>query len=270
MPLAIHEVRADGASPEKWLVFLHGILGSGANWRTFARQVTAAKPEWGALLIDLRLHGESTGFAPPHTVASAADDIVAACADKRLAGVLGHSFGGKVALALAAKRTDVEQLFVVDSTPGARTDYRGSSGVRAIVEMLRELPESFADRNAFTQWCVERGVARPTAMWLAMNVRADDHGRFVFRIDVASIRDMMEDYFRVDLWDVIERPRIDSEPVLHTHLIAGGKSEVLDASDQERALRAPRCTVDVIPAAGHWVHVDAPEELKSMVLAYLG
>jgi pimeloyl-ACP methyl ester carboxylesterase len=263
--LVVHPVTATDASPNKWLVFLHGILGSGANWRTFARQITAAKPEWGALLVDLRLHGESIGFEPPHTLAAAANDVVEACAGKRIAGILGHSFGGKVGIAAAPSFVDLEHLFVVDSTPAARPDYRGSSGVRAVVELLRELPDHFSDRSSFTQWATDRGVARPTAMWLAMNVRQDAQGRFVFRMDVPSVRAMMEDYFEVDLWPVIDNP----ENLFHTHLIAGGKSEVVDADDREHAERAPRCTIDVIPSAGHWVHVDAPDELKTIVLAYL-
>lgn len=267
--LAIHPVTAPDSEPQKWLVFLHGILGSGANWRTFAKQITAAKPEWGALLVDLRLHGESLGFAPPHTLAAAALDVVEAVAGKRIGGILGHSFGGKVGIEcarrLAATSSDLEHLFVIDSTPAARPDYRGSSGVRAVVELLRELPEYFENRNDFTQWAVDRGVGRPTAMWLAMNVRQNDQGHFVFRIDVPSIRSMMEDYFKVDLWPVIENP----ENLFHTHLIAGGKSEVVDADDRERAAKAPRCSLDVIPSAGHWVHVDAPEELKTIVLGYL-
>lgn len=263
--LATYPVTAPGATPDRWLVFLHGILGSGANWRTFARQIVAAKPEWGALLVDLRLHGESRGFEPPHTIATAAADVVAACKDLRVEGILGHSFGGKVAIECAKSLPQLAHLFVIDSTPGARLDYRGSSGVRGIVELLRELPDHFPDRNAFTSWATDRGISRPTAMWLAMNVRQDGDGRFVFRIDVASIRDMMEDYFKVDLWPVLE----DASYLMTSHLIAGGKSEVLDAADRGRAAHCPRATVDVIAEAGHWVHVDAPDELRQLVLDYL-
>ena len=264
--LATYPVTAGpDAKPDRWLVFLHGILGSGANWRTFARQIVAAKPEWGALLVDLRLHGESRGFSPPHTIATAAADVVDACKDLRVEGILGHSFGGKVALECAKSLPVLAHLFVIDSTPGARVDYRGSSGVREIVELLRELPDHFPDRNFFTKWAEDRGISRPTAMWLAMNVRPDADGRFVFRIDIGSIRDMMEDYFEVDLWPVIEDPSY----LMTTHLIAGEKSQVLDAADRERATKAPRATVDVIEKAGHWVHADAPDELRQLVLDYL-
>jgi len=273
--LSIAPVTAKDATPGKWLVFLHGILGSGANWRTFARQVVATRPEWGALLVDLRLHGDSQGFAPPHTLESAARDIVEAIPafpdHAPIRGVLGHSFGGKVGIELARQLAEssngpLEQLIVVDSTPGARPDYRGSSGVRHIVDLLTQLPEAFPDRNAFTAWAEERGVSRPTAMWLAMNVRpVPNTTRFEFRLDIPSIRTMMEDYFTRDLWPVIEAP----PGAMKTHLITGGDSDVVDAADLERARRAPRATVDVIPNAGHWVHVDAPDTLRELVLGYL-
>jgi pimeloyl-ACP methyl ester carboxylesterase len=272
--LAMARVVAPGVTPARWLVFLHGILGSGANWRSFARQVVTARPAWGALLVDLRLHGESRDFSPPHTVEAAADDVVRALAAEGLLdsarGALGHSFGGKVALALArqlgAAERPLEQLFVIDSTPGARPDGRGSSGVRHIVELLTELPSEFADRNAFTAWIEARGVSRPTAMWLAMNVRPEPGTtRFVFRIDIEQVRAMMNDYFLTDFWPVVERP----EPGRHTHLVTGEKSEVVDAPDRARAAACPRTTVDVVAGAGHWVHVDAPDRLLEIVLGYL-
>lgn len=279
--LATSLVTAKDATPERWIVFLHGILGSGANWRTFARQIVAALPRWGALLVDLRLHGDSVGFAPPHTLEAAARDVVEALHRGPIPigsarAVLGHSFGGKVGIELArqlaaSENGPLDQLFVIDSTPGTRKDYRGSSGVRQIIELLMNLPEEFPDRNAFTAWVEERGVSRPIAMWLAMNVRpVPNTTRFEFRIDVRQVRAMMEDYFQHDVWDVLENPPgLIPGQEMRTHIIAGGNSEVLDARDLERARLLPHATVDVIPNAGHWVHVDAPDALRELVLGYL-
>jgi esterase len=276
--LATSQVTNDaaGGSPERSIVFLHGILGSGANWRTFARHLVTARPQWAALLVDLRLHGDSRDFAPPHTLESAAADVVRTVDELGLPvrAVLGHSFGGKVGIAVARQLAEasparaLDDLFVVDSTPGARPDGRGSSGVRQIVELLLDLPEEFPDRSSFTSWIEARGVSRPTAMWLAMNVRPiPNTTRFAFRIDVPAVRSMMVDYFARDLWDVLESP----PGAMRTHLIAGGKSEVVDDADRERAQHAaPRVTIDVLPDASHWVHVDAPDELLALVLGYLG
>src|SRR5687768_11357079 len=125
MPLATQIVSAPESTPDRTLVFLHGILGSGANWRTFAKQVVAAKPRWRAMLVDLRLHGDSTDLPPPHTVDTAANDIVETMQGSKVDAILGHSFGGKVALALAEKLSgDLDRLFVVDANPGSRPDAR--------------------------------------------------------------------------------------------------------------------------------------------------
>ena len=264
-----------GTSPPRLMLFLHGILGSGPNWRTFAKQVVTARPDVGAVLVDLRLHGDSQeGFAPPHTISAAAGDVqqliamLEASSTSRVRGVIGHSFGGKIALELARQRKgDLDQLFVIDSTPSARPSKRGSESTQHIVDLLADLPTEFADRKAFTAWIEERGVSRPTAMWLAMNVRPlPNTTRFVFRVDVAGIRAMLQDYFRVDLWDVLERPAWDG---MRSHLIVGGRSDIVDASDRERAKRCPYTTLDVIDEADHWVHVDAPDALRTLVLGYL-
>lgn len=252
------------------MVFLHGILGSGANWRSFARAFVKERPDWGAVLVDLRLHGDSLeGFAPPHTVAAAAEDVhrLFEVVPGPVRGVLAHSFGGKVALALTARVAgDLDDVFVVDATPGARPDARGSESTRHIVELLATLPPEFPDRNAFVQYVEERGVTRPTAMWLAMNVRpVPNTTRFVFRIDIAAIRQMLDDYFALDLWPVLEEP----PGGVWTHLVAGGRSTVVDAADRARAERCPHTTLDVIEDAGHWVHADAPEALRQIVLSRL-
>lgn len=276
-------VSASSASrpPTRWMIFLHGILGSGANWRTFAKQIVAARPEWGAVLVDLRLHGESQqGFPPPHTLSAAARDVqeliaslesdVAGTGGAPVRAVLGHSFGGKVALELASQRKgDLDQLFMIDSTPSARTDKRGSESTQHIVDLLTHLPTEFPDRAAFTAWIEARGVSRPTAMWLAMNVRPLPHTtRFVFRVDIAGIREMLDDYFRVDLWGLLEHP--PSEASMQAHLIVGGRSGVVDQADREHVERCPKTTLDVIEEADHWVHVDAPDALRELVLGYLG
>lgn len=281
MPLAHSLVSSEtadtGPRPARWMLFLHGILGSGANWRTFAKQIVAAEPAWGAVLVDLRLHGESQqGFPPPHTLAAAASDVQELIATLErengapVRAVLGHSFGGKVALELARQRKgDLDQLFVIDSTPSARPDGRGSESTAHIVDLLTQLPAEFPDRAAFTAWIEERGVSRPTAMWLAMNVRpVTNTTRFVFRVDVAGIREMLADYFRVDLWDILEHPPATAP--MKAHLIIGGRSGVVDQADREHAARCPETTLDVIADADHWVHVDAPDALRALVLGYLG
>src|SRR5580692_7313306 len=103
------------------MLVLHGILGSGNNFATIARRLAAACPAWGFALVDLRMHGQSQGAPPPHTIAAAAEDLGRLEEGLRspVAGVMGHSFGGKVALAYAARaQHELDQVWVLDASPG--------------------------------------------------------------------------------------------------------------------------------------------------------
>ena len=83
----------------KTIFVLHGIFGSFRNWRSFALRLHRQQQNFRIVLIDLRCHGDSSGQQAPHTLAACAQDILALA---RSIGhpdvVIGHSFGGKVAL----------------------------------------------------------------------------------------------------------------------------------------------------------------------------
>jgi pimeloyl-ACP methyl ester carboxylesterase len=259
--------------PQRWALVLHGILGTKANWRGVMRRVVAARPAWGALLVDLRNHGESKrGFAPPDTVAAAAADLerLVAHAGLHVDAVIGHSYGGKVALALAGRwRGEVDHVVVVDSAPGARADARGSEGTVAVVDLLAGLPRRHQSRESFVEAVVGAGHAREMATWLAMNLERDGDG-FVLAIDPARIRAMLDDYFAVDLWFLLE----ELPGRMTVDVLVGGRSGVLSAADRERlgrlaAAHPARLRVSVVPDAGHWVHVDAPEATVDHLLRAL-
>src|SRR5688500_14742418 len=142
--LAFERVTAPGATPARSVLFLHGILGRGSNWRSFAKRLVAERPAWAAVLVDPREHGGSRGMEPPHTVAQAAADLDPLAARLAEDGmpvrlVIGHSFGGKVALDWAGGEMREHDTMVVDSTPGARPDHRGSEGTVAAVALLGEI-----------------------------------------------------------------------------------------------------------------------------------
>ncbi|HEY2367730.1 MAG TPA: alpha/beta hydrolase, partial [Polyangiaceae bacterium] len=150
------------------MAFLHGILGSSSNWRSFAQRLMRQKPGWRALLVDLRKHGGSQDADPPHTLAACAADL--AELEKsvgRIDAVLGHSFGGKVALEYVFQRKDLELAWILDSAPGARPDRRGSESTVQIVKLIGTLPERFDTRDAFVEYVEKQGVERSIAMWLA-------------------------------------------------------------------------------------------------------
>lgn len=262
-----HSLVAATDAPARWMYFLHGILGTGQNLRTIAKAFVAKRPQWGAALVDLRLHGQSRDVAPPDDLASCARDLVEleAAIPGPVRGVFGHSFGGKVALEYLRVQPAIELAFIVDSTPGARPDARGSETTVGVVRLLDGLPRRLATRDEFVSLIMAAGHSREIAMWLALNVRPLKEGGYSFVLDIPRIAAMLDRYFVTDAWDVVERG------TTHIEMIVGGRSNVLDPADRARAMRIAaesrgRVGFHLIPDAGHWVHVDTPNELVDLVV----
>ena len=81
-------------------------------------------------------------------------------------------------------------------------------------------------------------------------------------------RNLLADYFRRDLWDVIETPLPPSE----IHVVRADQSDVLSAGDMKR-LPAARLNGRVHIhqlRGGHWLHVDNPGGLVKRVRDHLG
>jgi pimeloyl-ACP methyl ester carboxylesterase len=270
MGLASSLVTADGATPARWAFFLHGLFGSGANWQGFARKLVAARPEWGAVLLDLRLHGESQGFAPPHTLAAAAADVrdAVAAGPGPARAVIGHSLGGKIALLLAAQPpAGLEQIWVLDASPSVRPARGSNDLTRRVFDALAALPERVASRREFVLELGRRGVDEALGMWLAKNLVRDDRG-LRFALDLSAISELLADFDRSDLWSLLAAPRQG----IRLHAVIGGRSTSISATDRDRLQEAAKQDVIELlelPDAGHFLHVDDPEGLLRLIVAGL-
>ena len=294
-PFLSHDrITADGAEPRAWLYVLHGVYGAGRNWASVMRRLVRERPDWGVLLIDLRQHGESQGFSGPHTIQAAAADLerLAEHTGLRPHAVLGHSFGGKVALVFAgAAATPPRQVWVIDSTPQSRVP---DGSAWDMLELLESLPRRFDSRNDLVEQLIERGQPKPLAQWLATNLVADDDGDskaaeapeaddaddadskaaaardggYRWRLDFDSIRQLLISFFETDAWDVVETPPDGTE----IHLVKAEDSRVLTGEPLERAERAAatggRTFVHRI-AGGHWVNAENPAAVESLLVQML-
>jgi lipase len=99
------------------LLAIHGLTGHGRRWETLASQHLA---EFAVTAPDLVGHGRSSWDAPWSIDANVA--ALAQLLDAESAGqvvVVGHSFGGAIALGLAAARPDlVANLVLLDPAVG--------------------------------------------------------------------------------------------------------------------------------------------------------
>jgi pimeloyl-ACP methyl ester carboxylesterase len=176
---------------------------------------------------------------------------------------MGHSFGGKVALAYAARApAAMDQVWVLDASPGTQRDRAGST--EAIVRMLREMEQPFPSRERFIELVTREGHDRAIAEWLAMNVRRADDG-LRLRLDLDAIDALLDAYFATDLWPVLDLAR----GARAFHVVVAGRSDAWSHDDRARlaalAAHEPRVHAHLIEDAGHWVHVDAPDALFELM-----
>jgi esterase len=263
-------VTAPAATPTRWLLVLHGLLGRGSNWRSLTRALVEARPHWGGVLVDVRMHGDSQGFAPPHSVASAAEDldVLARALPGPVEGVLGHSLGGKIALAWAAGARGLRHLLLLDTNPGPRPDGGGSETTAQVLSVLRKLQAPFASRESFVAQVETAGVAPAVARWLAQNLVAAPGG-FTFALDLQAMHSLFSDVLHRDDWPLLSAP----PPGLQVDVILGGHSTTVDAEARRRLeglARAGLLRLTVLPEAGHWVQVDDAQGTLRAVTQALG
>jgi pimeloyl-ACP methyl ester carboxylesterase len=153
-PVKLNYFTVGSATSAPPLLLLHGLLGSGNNFRTLcaalhketARQVFA---------LDLRNHGRSP-HSPIMTYESMCSDLDHFAHQHGLHqfALLGHSLGGKVSVCVAAvfkpqvamayavhNPTVVRDLCVVDIAPMAYSSPSDSMGeVATVIKALHDLP----------------------------------------------------------------------------------------------------------------------------------
>lgn len=247
------------------LVMLHGIYGRGRNWQAVARGLVARRPEYTCWLVDLPHHGNSGAGAHGETVHGLAADVADWLSAHSMTpdAILGHSYGGKVALAMA-QRADSQaiQVWVIDSTPEARPPSGSAWNMLAVVG---DRPGPFTSREEAVEAVVKAGFTLGVAQWMATNVVRDgDH--FRWRIDRDIMERLLRDFFATDLWAVVEHPA----PGHDIHFLKASESSAISAEAVARIERASGARVHLhLRQGGHWIHAESPEVVTELLLEHL-
>jgi pimeloyl-ACP methyl ester carboxylesterase len=239
------------------LLVLHGLFGSGTNWRRIARGLEDCR---SAYLLDARNHGGSP-HAPDMDYAALAADV-AAFMDARgipRADVIGHSMGGKTAMRLALDAPQrVARLMVVDIAP----DVSASDHV-PLIHALRGLPVERFQRRGEADAALAASV--PDAglrAFLLQSLVAGDAG-LRWRLNLEAIERSMPALLA---FDVDEHERFEGE----TLFLRGGASDYVREAHRGRIRRHfPNAVVRSIEGAGHWLHAERPDDFLAVAREFL-
>jgi 2-succinyl-6-hydroxy-2,4-cyclohexadiene-1-carboxylate synthase len=133
------------------VLFLHGFMGSSADWR----EVTAALDgRFRCLTVDLPGHGDSIGLSSEaYTKAGAARALLQLLNELGVGrpAIVGYSMGGRLALYLALRHPErCAGLFLESASPGIEDPAERRARREADEERARRLEEDF--RTFLADW----------------------------------------------------------------------------------------------------------------------
>jgi esterase len=231
-------------------VILHGLFGSGRNWRGIAQALSA---RYRVYCVDLRNHGASPWAATMSYPEMAADVrmlIETEGLDRPL--VIGHSMGGKTAMALALESpATLGRLVVVDIAPASYPDQ-----VTPYLDAMRGVDTaSMTQRAEAMRQMSQRIPDAQTVSFLMQNlVLREEH--YDWRLNLAAIGAAVPTLCGFPA-EVLLRSWRGPATLIH-----GSLSDYVRPQHRPAIAQAfPAMGLVEIEGAGHWVHVDRPAEL---------
>ncbi|HWH30277.1 MAG TPA: alpha/beta hydrolase, partial [Mycobacteriales bacterium] len=267
-------VREQGSGDGTPVLLLHGVPETSSCW---SRLMPVLADGRRVLAPDLPGLGGSS-YSGPYDVPSLVDQL-AALVDGETGGravdVVGHDWGGSLALGLAGARPDLVRRLVVANAP-----YRS-------VPLHRALHIPFFALPAAPEALFRLGGRRVVRAMLALGWRAstpldpESLAEYEAAYTRRSSTSAMLGYYRAATRPRIAaalrrrggaagagRPRVRADRML---VLWGARDPVLPVSTGESVVKdlGPECVMVTVPGAGHFVVEEAPHVVEEVLVDFL-
>ena len=229
------------------LVFLHHFGGSSNEW---AGVVAALESEYRCVVPDLRGFGSSGELGAMARVDGYADDVLNLVRRRGLDRfvLIGHSMGGKIAMAVAAREPPrMVSLVLLAPSPPTPEPIDATQRVHLLANQRNHLA---------AKQSLDKDVARPLSQALAQRVIDDrlrcSPGGWRWWLDSGSCEDISAHLDRIRIPVQVMSGELDS--TIPTAIIV---SEVMS--------RIPQAVLRVVPGCGHLMPLEAPKAVARCI-----
>ncbi|KAJ0410739.1 hypothetical protein ATCC90586_006842 [Pythium insidiosum] len=197
-----------------------------------------------------------------------------------LDAVMGHSFGGKVAIKYMDECVRQgwkvpEQVWVLDSLPGSvENDYayrKVTASIERVLPVLKSIPLPIHSKKQLITDLTDKGISIGEAQWLTTNLKmiSTHPETYTWKMSVPVIEDLFQSFLANDLWPAVEATPDGTD----IHFVQADRSRMWTPAVAERlaTLRQRKSNVHhyVLPNSDHWVHIDNPDGLLQIMLQNL-
>lgn len=176
--------------------------------------------------------------------------------------MIGHSLGGKVAMNLALNTLcPLKKLVVIDISP--RYYNLCQEHLHILSAMASVNFDNIRARSDVDSLLSQTVTNERIRLFIMKNLYRINDKRFGWRLNLSAISDNID-----HIAAGIQSTNTFGKPTL---FIKGLLSDYITEKDIGLILRYfPSATIATVPKASHWVHVDAPNELYSILYDFLG
>ena len=239
-------------------VVLHGLFGSGKNWRSFAGSLEEDFQVW---TLDARNHGDSP-HADSMSYQQMAEDVVRFFDENELENVilLGHSMGGKTAMQLALQFPGrIVALIVVDIAPVC---YDHQQKQLKLIEAMQGLHLAAEMSRSDIEKKLALKIPEKRLLSFLMTNLYRQNGQFQWRFGLEQIAAGMP--------YLLNYPEVNSVFEGPVQFIGGENSAYLKF--EYHALirkKFPESRITMLKNCGHWLHIEQPAAFQKTVNEFL-
>ena len=244
------------------IMFIHGLYGCSDNWLSIAKHFSV---NHRLIIPDLRNHGNSF-HSNEFSYDILIGDIISLIDSLNMSkiSIIGHSMGGKIAMAIACKFPDlIDKLIIVDIAPvdynnyltPAQTEFH-TSIINCFNNVRLNEIHSYTDLyNKLDKLKCSNNIKQ----LLAKNLRKNKDKSFEWKLNFKAIESNLSNILDNNIDD--NHHYSEECTFIRGDLSDYVSNEVINTVNNF----FPKAIIYTIPKAGHWIHSEQPNLLVKAI-----